>query len=67
MLNACILCGRGDGTHSDVCPRRKPLCWECHTPVEDVDLVYDVNPYHWACLQESYERDRLADEADEHG
>lgn len=48
------------------------VCWECGTEItvaereaDDVREGDDGNEYHWACLQERYERDRLAKEDDD--
>jgi hypothetical protein len=48
------------------------LCAECGTEItqherdtDDVRIHDDGREYHWACLQERYERDRLAREQEE--
>lgn len=56
-------------------PDDKFICTECGGEIDPdafasvvSDLAHHIDtdePYHWSCLQECYERERLADGEDE--
>jgi hypothetical protein len=51
------------------------ICAECTLPIDPErfnsvvsDLAFHIDtgePHHWSCLQECYERERLADEREQ--